>query len=109
PSEGSALDDGAIVFGTPVDAPSTKVLVRLPGGAEAVLALFGAQPRTGPWYWLAGALALASLGIGAWLRGRRPPLPVVVPAPVAPPAVTASPPPTAGRIGRYAIVRPLGL
>jgi serine/threonine-protein kinase len=68
------------------------------------------------WYALAAALALASALLGGWLMWRRPSgAPAPPPAPeLSPPAPAPTPPiapaPTpVGRIGRYTLLRPLGV
>jgi len=100
----------ALSFGTPTAPQSAVIPLRLPG-AEARLVLFGATPGS-RFHLVAAALALASL-LAAWrLRGRADRTPVgIAPAEVPMAKVTQlhPRPENAGRIGRYAIVRPLGL
>jgi hypothetical protein len=97
----------ALTFGAPPTSGGTVIPLHVPGG-EAELVLF--VTSSVPWYPLAAVVALASLGLGVLLR--RPalapapaPLPVVAPAPEPAGPALATP----GRIGRYSIVRPLGL
>jgi serine/threonine-protein kinase len=108
--------DASIAFGS-LSAPQRAVIpVRLPGSGEARLVLFGA-PAGAPLYPLAAVMALSSLVAGWWLRNRPAAGPVLVPSPppavADPPAPTVTPPaPSPGsldRIGRYSLVRPLGL
>jgi hypothetical protein len=107
---------GVIPFGVPSATPSAVVPIRLPAG-EARLVLFGVAGNARA-YLLAAGLALAAL-LAAWRLRAAPAAPALVPAPAPVPApveapvakVTAIHPrlEDLGRIGRYAIVRPLGL
>jgi Protein kinase domain len=96
----------SLSFGAPSGAPGAVVPVRLPAG-EAQLVLFGASGHA-PSYPLAIAVAVVSLLAAWWLRRATP---AGAPAPEAPLAKVTPLRPLAdlGRIGRYAIVRPLGL
>ena len=96
-----------VVFGTPASSESVVVPVNLPAG-EARLVLFGAA--AGPRLYLPAAALLLGALLLAWRLRRAAP---VVPAPVEAPLATVTPLQPRledrGRIGRYAIIRPLGL
>jgi hypothetical protein len=101
----------SISFGAASGQESAVVPVRLPAG-EAQLVIFGATGGSRP-YLVAGVLALLAL-LAAWrLRQIPAPAPTAIAAPVpeVPMAKVTPLRPLAdiGRIGRYAIVRPLGL
>jgi len=100
----------SLSFGAAAGLPSAVVPVRLPAG-EAQLYVYGegASPRP---YLVAAVLALLSL-LAAWRLRQAPALPATAPLPAPePPLATVTPlRPLAdvGRIGRYALVRLLGL
>jgi hypothetical protein len=104
---------GAVLpLGPPTPGTETAVPVQLPSGkAEARLVVVGAPASRAGWYGLAAALALASLGVGLRLR-RGEAAAAGAPEETAaaePPAPAPAPVGSLGRIGRYVLVRPLGL
>jgi hypothetical protein len=92
------------------NAVVTHSIVHAPGGAEAQLVLASPTLVAVPtaWYLGAGVLALAALALAGGLRSGAP-RPVTVHTQLqGSPALVTPPAPTPGRIGRYALIRPLG-